>query len=225
MTENIVITYRQVPINAPPAFSKVVTPDLFSSIKMKAVDVLFKKAQDGADWSGFCYENDFTETGEVVIDIKWVQEHIYEPSNKNILKIYLHECAHRLLPDMSHNAVFFALNLLLFLRADKHSKNLFHTMNLYDIQDETDIPKCLDWAYQIAHKYVDSNKTAEECAEIFSTQYTEWCTWIDGADARAATTRKKWLDLHERVRDLLLQRWMFLVVGCLLGLLIRTLIV
>lgn len=94
-------------------------------------------------------------------------------------------------------------------------------MKLYDIRDEEDLPAAIKWAYEIAHKYADSNETAEECADIFLQKYFEWRKWINSADVRVATARKKWLDLHERIRDLSQQRWMFLGCGLFFGILIK----
>src|SRR5947209_10664022 len=113
---------------------------------MKPVNVLFKRAQDNASWAGYCAELEFTEADEIAIDVRWVEEHTYRPNKRTILSIYLHECAHRLLPNAEHNAVFFALNMLMYLRADlpdSHSTDIWQQMSLYDLQDEPDISAAL----------------------------------------------------------------------------------
>lgn len=211
------VTYRQQPIKSPPAFSEAVTPSFFALLKMRPINVLFKKYPPDAKWGGCCADPNLTESGEVEIDIAWVEEHIYKPKKRSILSLYMHESAHRLAPGHGHDAVFFALNLMMHLRADAAESNIWHSVKLYDMQDESDLPAAFDWSYRIAHEYAYSKKTCEECSAIFSAKYEAWQKWLNGADQRAAENKFKWKALNERVDELKYQRWGFLMVGSLIG--------
>jgi hypothetical protein len=88
-----------------------------------------------------------------------------------ILKVYLHECAHRLLegcevPD--HGPEFFALTAAFSMRsAHLFERDAVSFLELYDFQDvpETNKGATLDWALKTAQQLAITDKTAEELAE------------------------------------------------------------
>lgn len=84
MNEDNVITYKQMPVAPPTAFQKICTPALFSSLKMKPINVLLKTAKTDAAWAGYCEHSDFTQSDEIVIDERWVREHMYQPDHRNM---------------------------------------------------------------------------------------------------------------------------------------------
>ncbi|GAC1609594.1 MAG: hypothetical protein NVS3B3_16500 [Aquirhabdus sp.] len=184
---------------------------------MRPINVLFKKYPPDGKWGGCCSDPELTESGEIEMNIAWVEEHIYRPKKRNILAIYMHECAHRLAPGHGHDAVFFALNLMMHLRADAAESNIWHSIKLYDIQDESDLVAAFDWSYRIAHEYASSKKTCEECAIIFSEKYEIWKKWMSSADQRESESKFKWTALSQRVDELKYQRWGFLMVGASIG--------
>jgi len=161
------LTYRQLIVEPPEAFLQVVTPALFSVLRMQPIDVLFR-VRENSNWLGFCPDKESTQTDEIVIDLRVVTESIQQPNQYMILTTYLHECAHRLTPSHSHDGVFFALNLMMHLRAEVQLKDLWQRIRLYDIQSEPDVPAMVGWAYKIANEFVNTDKTCEEMLNYFS---------------------------------------------------------
>ena len=211
-----VVTYKQLPIEQPEAFKKIINPALFKLLKMKKIGVLFLDVPD-APWAGFCRDERYSKNGEIVMNEYLVEERIKKPLPRHILLVYLHEAAHRLCPDLQHNAVFFAVNLLLFLRAEAHLEDLWQGMSLYDLQDETDLPGSFKFAFELAQEYVDSTLSAEDCVPIFLEKYKAWIDWNAGSDQRQNNVNLKWNRLNSAVVAFKFQRWIFGLAGICIG--------
>jgi hypothetical protein len=230
-----VVTLRQVVVEPPPAFCDVITPELLRHLKMQPVPVLFLQAKENVEWGGYCDETEFTERGEIVIADHYVETTLRTPRPRHIRLIYLHECAHRLMQGGGHNGAFIAMNLVLFLRADaadpdrRVSKgNAWHDVSFYDMQDEVDrLPEVFFWAWPLANELAQSEKSAEECAEVISSRYGEWVDWMSRAEereAQAAASSKaaseRWKSLKRKIEVLRSARWHYFIYGTLAGFLI-----
>ncbi|TAK90345.1 MAG: hypothetical protein EPO06_08685 [Burkholderiaceae bacterium] len=228
-----ILTLRQVPVEPPPAFSAAVNVDLLQKIRMAPVPVLFLCASEEADWQGFCSSPEFTERREIVLDSKLVEPSIHQPQPRRIVHVYLHECAHRLMPDHDHDTAFFCLSLLLHLRAGKIGRHMWFAASLYDIHDDVEFEtpelflKRFDWAWRLATSLAESERTAEECATLIHQKYPKFCEWLGAVPAReeAAQRRCEEAALHLKNLQSALDsaradRLLFFVFGAVVGLLL-----
>ncbi|GEM_PF-1351985 len=230
-----VITLRQVQVEPPPEFAAAVTPELLQKIGLQPVPVLFLCASGEADWQGFCSSSEFTELSEIVLDSKLVEPSVYKPKPSRIVHVYLHECAHRLLPGHGHDAALFCLSLLLHLRAGKIGRHMWFAASLYDIQDDVEFEKPepflkrFGWAWRLATELAETEKTAEQCTAIITEKHKEFCAWLDAAPERegavqqrrtAAVQQQK--NLESALADARADRLMFFVFGAVAGLVVAT---
>jgi hypothetical protein len=230
-----VVTLRQVVVEPPAAFCEVITPELLQHLKMQPIPVLFLNAKENVAWGGYCSEDECTETGEIVIASEYVETTLRKPKARHIRLLYLHECAHRLIQRSGHDGAFLVMNLVLFLRSDvadaegRFSKgNAWHDVGLYDMQDEVDrMPEVFSWAWPLANELAQSEKSAEECAEVISFRYAEWNEWMSCADDRAAqaasslkAASERWKNMKQKMEELLSERWYYLIYGVFAGFLI-----
>ena len=219
-----VVTYEQLPIEQPEAFRKTINSALFKLLRMKKIDVVFVDMENSG-WAGFCLDASYSQSGEIAINTYLVKERIRKPRPRLILSTYLHEAAHRLCPEQGHNSIFFAMNLLLFLRAEPHLADMWHGMSLYDLQDETDIPGSFNFAFNLAHEYAGSDVSAEDCLPIFVEKYIAWLEWNAGSGQRENNVKLKWRRLNNMVSELKFQRWVFGIGGLGIGFLFSTLFI
>lgn len=71
-------------------------------------DILWKSRHEMAEWGGYCSHIEYTQNGEIVLDSFYLQR----PSS--VKSTYIHEMAHRLMPQShKHSAQFFCLNYTL----------------------------------------------------------------------------------------------------------------
>lgn len=95
--------------------------------------------------------------------------------------------------DHGHDAVFFALQYLLFLRAEALHHitcvaRLTQYPSLYDLQDvdPAELGPSIDWAIQAASELASSTKTAEQCAALLNDSYQKFITAFREAPQRTA---------------------------------------
>ena len=168
----------QQPTEFSPEINAIFDDEFFKSIGLDPVPVLFMKKQAGEWWGGFCSSNEYTESGEVVIERELIQRTVMPAVNaKSIRHIYIHEMCHRLLPNEAHSIRFFCLNLLLQIRAAKQSGEdfYFESCNFYDIQDckFEDLPYAFLLIFKFANKNESLNHSAKELAKLIMTELTD----------------------------------------------------
>ncbi|MDD7810557.1 hypothetical protein, partial [Ralstonia solanacearum] len=208
---------RLTDVAPPPALAEAVSAELLARINMREIPVLLMRKQLGAGespWLGFCAPSDTTESGEVVIDARCVERSEWEPQPELITSIYLHEAAHRLLPNYGHTAAFFAMVLVLYLRAGTGSIPFWQRAKLYDLQDEgQNAPQAFAWAWRVAHELAATDLPAERCAEVIEGRYRAWRTWLAGADERAQAKREEAHAAEQRIKSLKESRWWCALAG------------
>lgn len=212
---------RLVDVAPPPALAKAVSSELLARINMPEIPILLMRQQSGAGespWLGFCVPSDCTESGEVVIDVRCVERAEWEPQPELITSIYLHEATHRLLSGHGHTAAFFAMVLVLYLRAGIGSIPFWQRARLYDLQEEgANVPQAFAWAWNLAHELAASDLRADRCAEVIKDRYRVWRTWLAGADERARAKREAAQAAEDRIESLKESRWWYALAGVVAG--------
>lgn len=222
MGANNIRALRQLEVTPPPALSEAVSPDLFARVRMTGIPVLLKRRPQGPrsfKWMGFCDEAAFTEQGEVVLDERCVERAEWEPRADLIASLYLHEAAHRLMPGSGHNAAFFALVLVMYLRAGTVSNiPLWQRATLYDFRDEAEnAPRAFAWAWRTANELAPTERTAEQCGEVIAQRYTEWCAWLSGTEERKRAAQEAAQAVEQRVKETPDGRWLWALTGFAMG--------
>jgi hypothetical protein len=158
------------------------------------VPVLFQRQPEARRdaWRGFCSSVDYTEFGEVVLDARLAETAEWEARDDEIQRVYLHEVAHRLMPNCWHNAAFGAMTLVLYLRVGTTNElPLWQHSKLYDFGDEANhLSRAFAWAWALANELAPSEHTAERCAEIIARRHKEWLTWLQDEPARLQAKHK-----------------------------------
>lgn len=138
--------------------------------------------------------------------------------------VVIHELAHRLLyaaaqPDTNgqaehavqhnqHNAAFFAVELLLFLRVGQQigsDSPGWWAADLYDLHDHASDDlitpgQALGWAWKMAHELAPTDAPAEDCAQEILKKYMQWRAWLEDAPARARKQRLAQARAHAAAR-------------------------
>ena len=115
--------------------------DLWKLLKLDVTPppVLFKRFQ--GDWDGLCCSDDKTHAGEVELNealTSTTRTTSTALAKRALVRVYMHEWAHRLTEGHGHDAVFAAVNLALLIRADPAHLNLAITgLKLYDFHDHS----------------------------------------------------------------------------------------
>jgi hypothetical protein len=213
---------RQLEVTPPSALTAAISPDLFARVRMTCIPVLLKRQPQGPrsfKWMGFCDEVGFTEQGEVVLDERCVERAEWEPRADLITSLYLHEAAHRLMPGSGHNAAFFALVLVMYLRAGTVSDiQLWQRATLYDFRDEAEhAVRAFAWAWRMANELAPTEQTAEQCAEVIAQRYKEWCAWLTGAEERKRAAQEAAQVVEQRVKEMQDGRWLWALTGFAIG--------
>ena len=218
---------RMVEVETPPAFSEATPPELFERLRLVPVPVLFQRPPQGrgaSRWIGVCPHARYTEIGEVVLDARLVETALWEPRADLIQAVYLHEVAHRLMPEgYGHGAAFGAMSLVLHLRAGKTNDFLmWHRITVYDFCDEGEnVPRAFAWAWKISLELAPTERTAEECAALIVAEHTKWCTWLAGEEerqqARHEAARATTQAIEDRIKRLKESRLLWALGGLILG--------
>jgi len=189
-------------IDPPPVLAEALTPEFLRPLRVEnppAVRIARRPA--GATWSGFCSWHTQAEFAEVTLHHDdplapleaWVMV-------EDLRGTYLHEIAHRFLSKLhveeiggSHGPVFFAIQLLLFLRLpDRYgARPWFLRADVYDLQDawlarEYTPGEALDWAYKIAESLAPAEISAEQAATKIALRFKAWRAAMVDAPARRA---------------------------------------
>ena len=88
---------------------------------------------------------------------------------------------------------------------------------MFDLHDEVDIPSAIQFAFDLAHEYVDSDLSVEACFPIFVEKYKAWIDWNAGSDQRQNKVNLKWNRLNSAVVAFKFQRWIFGLAGICIG--------
>lgn len=178
--------------------------------------------QRSSNWGGFCQYNEYTEAGEIAISAHLVQrtDLSEEMHSRQILALYLHECAHRVCgAKYGHGEVFSAMVLILYLRAGSYcDRPLYQSFTLYDVDEGYDdlqgVPQAIAWSIKQANDLAESSLSAEECATRLITRHAEWMEKLRSRDSEKAELelRRKqntmrWNQLKSDVR-----RWKFFAI-------------
>ena len=178
--------------------------------------------QHSANWGGFCSYLDYTEAGEVAISTQLVQrtDLSEEMHRRQILALYLHECAHRVCGgEYGHGEIFSAMVLILYMRAGSFcGRPLYHSFTLYDVDEGHDdlqgVPQAITWSIKQANELAKSALSAKECAASLVSRHAEWLEELRREDSEKAALeyRRKqnmmrWNQLKSDVR-----RWRFLAI-------------
>lgn len=117
------------------------------------------------EFRGWCGPKSYYRDGRVCLSSQVI---FWRPDQ--ILAVYLHECAHRLLSGREvadHGPEFFCVTAVLYMRAaDFFERNSVDFLTLYDLQDVQEPHKgeVLNWALRTAESLAATNKSAEELA-------------------------------------------------------------
>lgn len=175
-----------------------------------------------ANWGGFCSYLDYTEAGEVAISTQLVQrtDLSEEMHRRQILALYLHECAHRICGgEYGHGEIFSAMVLILYIRAGSFcGRPLYHSFALYDIDEGHDdlqgVPQAITWSINQANELAKSSLSAEECTASLVIRHAEWLEELRRRDSeivsleyRRKQNMTKWNQLKSDVR-----RWKFFAI-------------
>jgi hypothetical protein len=125
-----------------------------------------------------------------------------------ILEVYLHECAHRLLEGhevTDHGPEFFALTAALYMRA----AHLFdgeatYYLKLYDLQSEPDEGKgdALNWALALSKELAASDATAEELAAVVCHEWRQNVKEKEAKKSQAAREKAAQINLKLEVKNI-----------------------
>lgn len=232
-------TFHLIEANEPhPLVAEALSAELFERCRIdQPVPVHFLPMPR---WGGMCPAIEDTRAGEVEL-----ADDLLDPQKSprgmqdQILQVYLHEFAHRLTPGHRHDPAFFAMNAVLFLRADKDSYQRSHLqrMDLYDLQDFDHVDHCtmgeaLDWALAQAAELSKTDLSAEACAVGIMERFKDWKEWKAGTEQRAADaeaqaeaarrqTEAAIEGLQSQVERLKQARWNWLSGGVVVGTLIN----
>lgn len=216
------ILRQQIDEDPPAILKTTLTYDLFERLRMHAYPAVLIDRPRSANWGGFCAHLNYTEAGEVAISTQLVQrtDLSEEMHRRQILALYLHECAHRVCgEEHGHGDIFAAMVLILYMRAGSFcGRPLYHSFTLYDIDDGYDdlqgIPLAISWSIKQANELAESALSAEECAASLVTRHAEWLEELhrrDGQKASRELRRKqnmmRWNQLKSDVR-----RWRLLAI-------------
>lgn len=208
--------------NPPAILTSTLTSELFERLRMHPYPAILINRQRSANWGGFCSYLDYTEAGEVAISTQLVQrtDLSEEMHRRQILALYLHECAHRVCGgECGHGEIFSAMVLILYMRAGSFcGRPLYHSFTLYDIDEGHDnlqgIPQAINWSIKQANELAKSALSAEECATNLVTRHAEWLEELrrrDGQEAARELRRKqnmmRWNQLKSDVH-----RWRLLAI-------------
>lgn len=176
-------------IEPPSALAEALSSEFLRPLRIEnPPPVRLARRPAGATWGGFCSWQDMAEFREVTIHFdaplgqeSWVMV-------EKLRGTYLHEIAHRFLSKLpvdeiggSHGPVFFALQLLLFLRAGEREGGrpwAWHA-DLYDLHDCFGDHPCtpgqaLDWAFCQAAELADTEISAESAAGEIARRFAIW---------------------------------------------------
>lgn len=230
-------TYHLVEVEPHPLVAEAINAELFQRCRIeRPVPVHFLPMPR---WGGMCAAIEDTREGEVELADHLLDERKDTTRMRDRLAhVYLHELAHRLTPGHWHDPAFVAVNALLLIRAgeDRHGRPRLWTVNLYDMQDFTEVEHCtrgeaLDWALAQAEELAESEQSAENSASEIMRRFEAWKSWKAGtaqreaeAEAQAEAFRQKNVavirSLKAEAERLKQARWEWLVGGIAAGMLI-----
>lgn len=140
-------------------------------------------------WGGFCQHRDFVPDGRVALS-----KTLLYGSKKSFAVLYLHECCHRL-GASGHDALFFALLLVLYSRVDANKifiSKLAWDCSLYDLQDAPPplwdeprsvwLPQCVAWAVLQADSLAEADLSAEAVFALLSARHAAWLSTLKTSD-------------------------------------------
>ena len=177
---------------------------------------------------GECAPIEDTREGELELSDQLLSIEKTEKGMANALvTVYLHEFSHRLTPGRDHDAAFFAVYALLFLRAGKnrYDNPFLHRLELYDLHEwheGKDSPFCkigeaLDWALDVAGELADTEMSAETAAVEILARYEKWKAWKTAEPARVAKARAVREADAQQILELRGARWRWAAIGWLAG--------
>lgn len=190
MKSNALKVFQMQVVDAPELLSEALTDELFDKIKMQRIPIAISNIS-GNRMHGFCSNNEFTQENEIVIaselfDVRSVR--LRSRQIEEIINVYLHECAHRLMQGHGHNAAFLCLNMVLHLRA--RDNQIWH-VTCYDVHEEKYKNDGWKWASELAYQLADDDMTAEECANVVISKYALWKEEMDRAPELAAQAKEQ----------------------------------
>lgn len=165
-------------------------------------------------WGGWC-STDLTETPDRRVSVSNQVVLLYPD---DLVRMYLHETAHRLLLDVDkvnsrHCPIFFAFQMLLFLRLASSSGVVSrpggwtNAVHFYDLQDPPEclsdqpraewLPRCLSWAMSHAAELAATELTAEACATELVSRFGQWVTTLEKEPALKAAAEAQAQGIQE----------------------------
>ena len=178
-------------------------------------------------WGGWKESKDSAPDGRVCISNKlifWTSE--------NLIVVYLHEAAHRLLEGknvMAHGPEFFCLNAALLLRADQFFfGDTLNKIGFYELQDRPDAPgfrdenwagQVLNWGLSTAGELVknETDSSAEQLCVLVCQRWQDFLQQRHADQVAAEKQSSKRLLLDRQQLELLSQinhsRWLWRVLA------------
>jgi hypothetical protein len=169
------------------------------------------------EFSGWCGPKSYYRDGRVCMSSQII---FWRPDQ--ILAIYLHECAHRLLSGREvsdHGPEFLALTAALYIRASSNfEKNAVDFLKLYDIQDVERPYKgeVLNWALRTAESLAAVDKSAESLADEVCKLWVVFVSDKEANEAKKIVQARALIDLKNKVLQInsrLFLSWAVAFVG------------
>lgn len=165
-------------VDPPPLLAEALTDDLFNRVRLTPVPVHVINAPNVGDtvrpFIGVCFEREYAEHGEITLCTELltvISDRLKPRQIVDIQSVYLHECAHRLLPDHGHNGAFLALVMIMYLRAGNF---MIQRVDIYDASEEPDFAECWSWAWSLAQNIYKSDSSIEKIADLIKLEYSAW---------------------------------------------------
>lgn len=189
----------------PKELCEALTPDFLRPLRIESLPpVRIARRPPGATWGGFCQGKEYAEYGEVVLNDPTAQRESWLITEQ-FQEIYLHEITHRLLAGHKedeiggiHGAVFFALQLLLFLRLPARSTDRPWILRagVYDLQDawlakDYTPGQALDWASTVADLLHEKEISAETASVEIVQKFAAWRQVMAEAPAKRRAAQIK----------------------------------
>jgi hypothetical protein len=152
---------------------------------------------------GWCGDKNYYRDGRVCITNQVL---FWRPDQ--LLEVYLHECAHRLLEGRevdAHGPEFFALTAALYMRAAHlFERDSIMFLQIYDFQDvpEADKGHVLNWALALAKELASTEKSAEELASVVCLKWAQNVKEREAKKLQIASEKAAYNNLKLEVKNI-----------------------
>lgn len=167
-------------------------------------DLSGRSMAEGTPIGGYCPRSPdmpHMAGGEVVLHKGVADGVLSENSRARRLRgVYLHEIAHRQVPEEAHGPVFAAVCAALQYRASRSEEATICNIGWYEVQDAENPGAALNHAIEFARAHFDSAATFEELPDLARASWSAYrdCAWKELV-AHAEAAGKPALDIAKAV--------------------------